>query len=138
MTDPQDCLPLGPSTYITKLAADGLNLPLIGLPSRPIDAQLSELPFSYAVLGDGPTPVYASLEDAMAGRNEIRKIDPGKLRYVSYIDFKETDHGRFFQLADNTWVSVGSRVSVPHSYPGGIEFCTHSQPIFRMGTTICS
>ncbi len=122
LTDPQDCLPVGPSTYITKLAADGFNLPLIGLPSRPIDAQLSELPFSYALLGEGPTPVYASLEDAMAGRNEIRKIDPGKLRYVSYIDFKETERGRFFQLSDDTWVSVGSRVSVPHSFPGGIEF----------------
>ncbi len=122
MSDPQDCLPLGPSTYLTKMASDGFNLPLISLPSRPIDSHLAELPFSYATLGEGATPVYASLEDAMAGRNEIRKIDPGRLRYVAYIDFKETDHGRFFQLEDDTWVSVGSRVSVPHSYPGGIEF----------------
>lgn len=122
ITDPQDCLPLGPSAYRTKMATEGFNLPLISLPSHPIDRQLGELPFQYAILGDGPTSVYASLEDAMAGKNEIRKIDPGKLRYVSYIDFKETDHGRFFQLPDTTWVSVGSRVSVPHSFPGGIEF----------------
>jgi hypothetical protein len=122
ITDPQDCLPLGPSTYRTKMASEGFNLPLIGLPSHSIDGQLGELPFQYAILGDGPTPVYTSLEDAMAGKNEIRKIDPGKLRYVSYVDFKQTDHGRFFQLPDTTWVSVGSRVSVPHSFPGGIEF----------------
>ncbi len=121
MTDPQDCLPLGPSVYMTKMASEGFSLPLISLPSHPIDSQLGELPFQYAVLGDGPTPVYASLEDAMAGKNELRKIDPGMLRYVSYEDFEETDHGRFFQLPDTTWVSVGSRVSVPHSFPGGIE-----------------
>ncbi len=122
LTDPQDCLPLGPSSYMTQLASEGIHLPLSKLPSQPIDSQLGELPFFYAILGDGATPVYPSLEDAMYGRNEIRKIDPGKLRYVSYIDYAETNFGRFFQLADDTWVSVSSRVSVPHSYPGGIEF----------------
>jgi hypothetical protein len=122
MTDPQDCLPLGPSAYQTKMATEGFKLPLVSMPYHPIDGQLANLPFQYAILGDGPTPVYASLDDAIAGKNMIRKIDPGNLRYVSYIDFEETDHGRFFQLQDTTWVSVGSRVSIPHSFPGGIEF----------------
>jgi len=122
LTDPQDCLPLGPSIYITQLATEGISLPLLSLPSRPIDSLLSELPFSYALLGDGPTPVYASLQDAISGRNEIRTIDAGKLRYVSYLSYTETASGRFFLLPDNTWLSVSSRVSVPHSYPGGIEF----------------
>jgi hypothetical protein len=121
MTDPQDCLPLGPSSYRTRMASEGFNLPLINLPAHPIDSQLGVLPFSYALLGDGPTPVYRTLEDAMDSKNEIKKIDPGKLRYISYIDYKETDKGRFFELADTTWVSVSSRVSVPHSYPGGVE-----------------
>jgi hypothetical protein len=122
MTDPLDCLPLGPSVYRTKMASEGFNLPLINLPSHPVDPQLGEIPFQYAELGDGPTPVYPTLQDAMDGKNEVKQIDPGKLRYVSYIDYKETDKGRFFQLPDNTWVSVSSRVSVPHSYPGGVEF----------------
>ena len=122
MTDPQDCMPLGPSSYMTQLASAGIYLPLANLSSHPIDSQWAELPYSYAILGEGTTPVYPSLEDAMYGRNEIRQIEPGKLRYVSYIDYAETNFGRFFQLPDNTWVSVSSRVSVPHSYPGGIEF----------------
>ncbi len=122
MTDPQDCLPLGPSGYMTQMAQQGFSLPLIALPSHPIDNQLAVLPFNYAELGDGPTPVYASLEDAVAGRNPLRQIDPGKLRYISYIDYEETAAGRFFELRDTGWVSVSSRVSVPHSYPGGIEF----------------
>ncbi len=140
MNDPQDCLPLGPSAYMTKMATEGFSLPLISLSYHPIDSKLGELPFQYAVLGDGPTPVYATLEDAMTGKNEIKKFDPGKLRYVSYVDFKETDHGRFFELPDTTWVSVGSRVSVPHSFPGGIEFSrTPSQPfgwVLLFGPTI--
>ncbi len=122
LTDPQDCLPLGPSGYMTQLASVGMSLPLLPLPSHPIDSQLGELPFSYALLGDGPTPVYASLQDAIAQKNEVRTIDPGRLRYISYVNFEDTEAGRIFQLRDTGWVYVSSRVSVPHSYPGGIEF----------------
>ncbi len=58
----------------------------------------------------------------MAGKNEVRVIEAGRLRFVSYIDYTETPVGRFFNLPDGTWVSVGSRISIPHSFPGGIEF----------------
>jgi len=120
--DPQDCVPLGPSSYLTQLAAEGITLPLLSLPSQPIDASLAELPYSYARLGDSPTKVYASLQDAMTGKNEVRIIEAGGLRYVSYINITETTSGRFFELTDGTWVSVSSRVSIPHSYPGGVLF----------------
>jgi len=122
LVDPQDCLPLGPSSYITGLAAQGIRLPLISLPYHPIDASLATLSYNYALLGEGQTKVYASLEDAMAEKNEVGVIDAGRLRYVSYVDYKETSSGRFFNLTDGTWVSVSSRVSIPHNYPGGIEF----------------
>lgn len=120
-TDPQDCLPVGPSSYLTQMASVGMEMPLLSIPYHPIDGALWNLPFSYAILGDGPTPVYASLEEAISGKNAIRSIEPGKLRFVSYIDYQDTDNGRFFKLHDETWVRVSSRVSIPHSYPGGIE-----------------
>jgi hypothetical protein len=87
----------------------------------PIDPSLALVPFNYALLGEERTPVFASLEDAISGTNEIRYIEPGPLRYVSYVDSAETGRGRFFKLHDSTWVRVSSRVSVPRSYPGGIE-----------------
>jgi lipoprotein-anchoring transpeptidase ErfK/SrfK len=121
MTDPQNCLPIGPSSYLTQMASVGMELPLLSIPYHPIDGSLWDLPFSYALLGDGPTPVYASLEDAISGKNSVRSIEPGRLRFVSYIDYSDTDNGRFFKLHDETWVRVSSRVSIPHSYPGGIE-----------------
>jgi len=119
--DPQDCLPLGPSSYITDMASKGMELPLVTIPSTPIDSSLALMPFNYAILSEDRTPVYASLEDAISGTNEIRYIEPGGLRYVSYVDSAETARGRFFKLHNSTWVRVSSRVSVPRSYPGGIE-----------------
>jgi len=121
LTDPQDCFPLGPSGYITQMATEGISLPLISLPSQPVNSLLGELPFSYAVLGEDPTPVYASLQDAISEKNAIRTIEAGRLRYVSYIDYKDTESGRLYLLKDEGWVRVSSRVSIPHSYPGGIE-----------------
>jgi L,D-transpeptidase catalytic domain len=122
ITDPQDCLPLGPSSYISQLAANGISLPLTPLPGHPIDSLLGELPFSYALLEEGPTPIYRSLQDAVSEKNEIGTIAPGRLRYVSYVDSADTESGRFFKLHDDTWVRVSTRVSVPHSFPGGVEF----------------
>ena len=122
LVDPQDCLPLGPSTYRTGLAGQGMMLPLVSLPARPLDPAFSFLPYQYAILGEGPSPVYPSLDDAIAGRNAFRTIAAGNLRYVSYIDYAETDQGRFFQLRSGGWMQVASRVSIPRSYPGGVEF----------------
>lgn len=122
ITDPQDCLPLGPSAYRTHLAEQGMLLPLIDLPSHPVDPAYGYLPYQYAILGDGPAPVYPTLEDAIARVNAFRTIAAGNLRYVSYIDYEDTDHGRFFQLRAGGWMQVSSRVSIPRSYPGGLEF----------------
>lgn len=120
-TDPQDCVPLGPSTYLTQMANLGISFPLQPLPSQPVDATLGEVPFSYANLGEEPTPVYTSLQDAIEEKNAIHTIAPGGLRFVSFIDYTDTNNGRIFHLHDETWVRVSSRVSIPHSYPGGIE-----------------
>ena len=82
MIDPQDCLPLGPSSYRTRMASEGFSLPLINLPAHSIDSQLGVVPFSYARLSDGATPIYPTLQDAMDGKNELKKLDPGKLRFI--------------------------------------------------------
>jgi hypothetical protein len=98
-----------------------MNFPLVPVPSQPVDSSLGQVPFNYAVLGEESTPKYPSLEDAVAGNNEVGHIEAGNLRYVSYIDYADTERGRFFKLHDNTWVRVSSRISVPHSYLGGIK-----------------
>ena len=121
LTDPQDCLPLGPSAYLTRMASLGLTFPILPVPARAPDSELSIIPYQYAVLGETATPVYPTLSDAVAGQNAFRVIEAGRLRYVSYIDYADTDNGRFFELRAGGWVRVSSRVSIPHSYPGGVE-----------------
>ncbi|MGE5124450.1 MAG: L,D-transpeptidase, partial [Acidobacteriaceae bacterium] len=103
------------------MASQGIRLPLLSLPAYPIDPGLGEVPFSYADLGDTPTPVYASLQDAIAEKDAIKTIEPGGLRFISYLDYTDTPNGRIFRLHDDTWARVSSRVSVPRSFPGGIE-----------------
>ena len=83
-----------------------------------VDPTLGVLPYQYAILGEGPSPVYPTLDDAIAGRNAFRSIAAGNLRYVSYIDYAETDHGRFFQLRSGGWMRVASRVSDPAQLSG--------------------
>jgi len=122
LTDPLDCLPLGPSAYRTHLAEQGMLLPLNNLPAHPLDPALGFLPYQYAILGDGPSPVYPTLEDAIARVNAFRTIAAGNLRYVSYTDYAETESGRYFELRSGGWMQVASRVSIPRSYPGGLEF----------------
>jgi hypothetical protein len=122
MIDPQDCLPLGPSSYLTRMASYGITFPLTPFPATPPDPTLAELPFLYAILKEENTPIYATLEDAISGSSPINSIGPGELKYVSYIDYEETSNGRFFLLRSGGWVRVSSRVSVPKSFPGGITF----------------
>ena len=131
LVDPQDCLPLGPSDYRTRIAQQGIVLPLLDLPAHPLDPSLSILPYQYAVLGEDPSPVYPSLEDAIAGQNAYRTIEAGGLRYVSYINYADTENGRFFELRSGGWMRVSSRVSIPRSYPGGLEFS--STPLNAFG-----
>ncbi len=122
MTEPEDCLPLGPSSYLTRMASLGITFPLRSLPTSPNDPTLAELPYFYATLLEESTPIYATLEDAIAGVNPVLHIAAGELKYISYIDYQDTDNGRFFQLRQGGWLRVSSRVSVPRSYPGGVAF----------------
>lgn len=122
---PQDCLLAGPSDYLTRMASLGLTFPPQPIRDQPIDPVLSILPFNYATLDKAATPVYATLEDAINGKSPIRTIEAGRLKYISYTDYEETPKGRFFQLRSGGWVQVSSRVSIPHSFPGGLTF-THT------------
>src|SRR5512135_3800840 len=54
---PDDCVPLGPSTYLTELARKGLTVPLRPLPAYSPDPALAQLPYRYFHLNDTTVPV---------------------------------------------------------------------------------
>jgi len=110
LTDPEDCLPLGPAAYLTNMAQNGMVLPLRPLPAVKPAPELAVSPYLYARLQENsPTPVYATLEDAIAEANPIRMIAPGELRYISYIDTAYVE-GRskpdYFLLKTGGWVAA--------------------------------
>ncbi len=113
LTTPDDCLPLGPSSYLTQLAESGLSLPLQPLPAYAPDPSLNAIPYSYFHVSSDGASLYGSLSDAMNGTNPVQQLDPGTL-YVSYIDRQETDQGVFYQLRNGLWIGGdGSRISIP-------------------------
>lgn len=132
------CSPLGPSEAITRLAEQGLTLPLAPLPAARIDPALGYVPYQYALMQEGAANIYATLDDAIAQSNPARVIGPGDLKYVSYWDVTEVSGQLYFQLRDGTWVSaadgISSRVSLPSGYPGGLTF--QRTPINSFGWVI--
>ena len=54
-----------------------------------------------------PAPVYATLSDAVAQANPVRSLDPGFIRYVSYVNWQEVDGKTFVQMSTGEWVRAG-------------------------------
>ena len=54
---PGDCLPAGPSSYLTEMAKLGLTFPQRALPIFKPDAELTKLPYFYFRLDEDVVPV---------------------------------------------------------------------------------
>jgi hypothetical protein len=124
LASPTDCLPLGPSDYLTRMASLGITFPLQPLPATRVDLALGTVPYSYLRLSEESNPVYATLDDAHAGANPVRTIDPGKLKFVSYTQAEPTtgnNKPHFFQLSSGEWIAGGSRWS-PYNRFSGLIF----------------
>lgn len=111
---PDNCLPLGPSEYLTQLAGSGITLPIQPLPTYPPSPDLNSLDYSYFKLTPKGLPLFTSLSDAQAGRSSGRSIAPGSELYVSYIQRADTAQGVFYQLRSGYWIQGdGGRLAVP-------------------------
>jgi hypothetical protein len=118
LVDPQDCLPTGPSEYLTQMALQGIILPLPPIPAIKADSALVPVSYRYALLKeDESTPIYASLEDAQAKGTPAWTLAAGKMRYISYFEGVDTDEDgkpNYFHLFSGEWVSsenVATRIS---------------------------
>ncbi len=123
---PGDCLPLGPSTYITEMAKLGLTFPPRPLSVRKPDPSLTQLPYRYFHLDDDYVPVL----DSPAGNEISAPYQPGFV-YVTYIDRVDTGRGIYYMLPNGSWIpGKGARVSEFSSYQG-LEF--KSTPVNAFG-----
>ena len=114
---PSDCLPLGPSEYITEMARLGLTYPPRLLSTGKPDSTLVQLPYFYFRLNEDIVPILSG----PAGSETGQSFMPGFV-YVSYVDRVDTGHGIYYLLQNGGWIpGRGARVSEVSSYQG-LEF----------------
>jgi lipoprotein-anchoring transpeptidase ErfK/SrfK len=105
--EPGDCLPLGPSARLTELARMGFSIPERPLPAAKPDPTLTQVPVNIARINlpeEEPAKLYSSFEDATQGLNPVATIDPGFLRYVSYINVAYYNEKPYLQLRSGAWI----------------------------------
>jgi lipoprotein-anchoring transpeptidase ErfK/SrfK len=137
---PSDCLPLGPSTYITEMARLGLTFPPRALPASKPDPALTQLPFFYFRLEEDNVPVLSGPGGDSVGQSFL----PGFV-YVSYTDRVDTGHGIYYMLQSGGWIpGKGSRIgeysrfqglqfksTPPNAFAWPLPFYMDSIPVYR-------
>ncbi len=136
---PDDCLPLGPSTYITEMAKLGLTFPQRALPAYQPDPSLTQLPYFYFKMEEDNVPVLSG----PGGDDTGQYFLPGFV-YVSYIDRVDTGHGIYYMLQSGGWIpGKGARVgeysafqglqfrsTPPNAFAWPLPFYTGSIPVY--------
>ena len=102
---PSDCLPLGPSDFLTSMASKGIPIPFQPLPAKSSSIENTLTPFPYLKVGENSFPLYASLEDAEA-RNPSSYMEAG-YKYLSIIQRQDLDSGVYYQLRNGFWIEGG-------------------------------
>jgi hypothetical protein len=101
---PSDCLPLGPSEYLAKSAAQGIPYPILPLPAYSPDKNLNYTPYQYFKVTEAGGSLFSSLDEAVA-HQASKVLYPSSHLYVSYIDEAvETSQGSYYQLRSGYWV----------------------------------
>jgi lipoprotein-anchoring transpeptidase ErfK/SrfK len=118
---PGDCLPAGPSTYLTQMAKMGITFPITQLPASAPDPSLTNVDVNYGLVRTRNAPVYPTLEDAMTGKksNAERRID-SPFSYISYQQDEVVDGRRFYLIDSGGWMTANdiSRIGHPPLFQG--------------------
>ena len=114
LTTPDDCLPSGPSQYLTEMSKLGLAFPPRSLPIYKPDPELTKLPYSYFHLDKDYVPTLSGPAGAVSGE----PFPPGFV-YVSYVNRVESEGRIYYLLQSGAWIpGRGARVSAVSSYQG--------------------
>jgi len=114
LSQPDDCLILGPSAYLTDLAKLGMTLPPRPLPASKPDPSLNQLPYKYFHLDDDYVPIYNSPGEKGPGGQQF----PPGFVYVSYVDRVEQG-GVYYLMPNGGWIpGKGARVGELPSFQG--------------------
>ncbi|MGB7873501.1 MAG: L,D-transpeptidase [Anaerolineales bacterium] len=116
-----DCIPLGPSQFLSNMAKLGMAFPQRPLPAYKPDPSLTQLPYQYFNLEKDYVPIYSSPGERGAG---INQFPPGFV-YISYVDRVESG-GVYYMLQNGGWIpGKGARVGEISGFQG---LAFHSTP----------
>lgn len=118
-----DCLPAGPSEYLTHYAKTGIVFPIQKIPGIKPDPNLNYVPYQYGLVRTPNAPVYGSIEDALKARkkNAIRRIESG-FSYVSYLEETYIDGKRLYMVDPGGWMTANDVIRVTAPVFQGLEF----------------
>jgi lipoprotein-anchoring transpeptidase ErfK/SrfK len=117
LSEPADCVPLGPSTYLTDLARLGMTFPPRPLPASKPNPSLTQLPYSYFHLEEDYVPIYSAPGGTGPG---TQQYPPGFV-YISYTDRVE-ENGVYYLTQSGGWIpGKGARVGEISNFQG-LEF----------------
>jgi lipoprotein-anchoring transpeptidase ErfK/SrfK len=117
LTAPDDCLPIGPSIYLTNLARLGLTFPVRPLSAYKPSPDLTQIPYYYFHADNTASlPFYPSLVDAQA-KNSNAQYFPAGFVYISYTSRDETGH--YYLSQSGFWIpGNGERISEVSGFQG--------------------
>ncbi len=117
-TPPADCLPLGPSLYLKRMADMGITLPFTKLEYEHPDAALAYVPYLYGVVVTENAPLFANKEDAAKGKPVLRRMENG-FNYVSYTHTEMYKEVRVYMIAPGLWMNANNMHRIgPPSFQG--------------------
>jgi lipoprotein-anchoring transpeptidase ErfK/SrfK len=114
LSQPDDCLPLGPSVYLTDLARQGITLPARPLPASRPDPSLTQLPYKYFHLDKDYVPIYSTPGEKGPG---AQQFPPGFV-YITYTD-RADQGGVYYRMQNGGWIpGKGARVGEISNFQG--------------------
>lgn len=123
MTADYNCMLYGPAQTVAEMKEAGIPYPPRELPAAKPSSELGVMPVSIAKINlpeDQAAPIYATFDDAVASVNPVRQIDPGSLRYVSYVTRYDDHNGKaYVQLATGGWMRAAP---IAYTNLQGLEF----------------
>ena len=128
---PSDCLPLGPSEYLSQSASQGIPFPILPLPAWSPDPSLSDLPYQYFKVIETGAALYDSL-DAARANTPAKKLLPSSHLYVSYTgDAVQAGKDYYYPLRSGYWVFAdGGRLAMYHPSFQGLLFSSTPRNAF--------
>jgi hypothetical protein len=125
-----ECVPFGSYAVLQRMLESGKFFFQDPLPTTPPDPSLAQLPFYYARVNTANAPIFATPNDAAAGK-PVQSYLEGGLVYVTYTDVQEIGGKNYYMIEYGQWMRRGD-ISPNQLYSpfAGLQFSSTPYRLF--------